>query len=327
MKSYSYNLPQSRIAQRPVYPYDSAKLLVLNEGEILESTFADIAKFLSEKDLLVFNNTAVMPARLFAKLETGGQAEVLLVREVSENIWECLAKPRKKLKIGKRIIFTNELSGEVVENKEELLIQFLGTYQDIITAGSMPIPPYIRGGVSDEKDKKDYQTFFAEKTGSIAAPTASLHFTPELFKKLEDEGVKKTYLTLHVGTHSFLPLFNNEEGQLREPGKENYEISEDVWKIILDHKKTGGRVIAVGTTVVRALESGYGNTETKLFIQPGYKFKVIDGMITNFHQPETSHLLLVEAFTGREKLKESYEYALNNNFRFLSYGDGMLILS
>ena len=194
----------------------------------------------------------------------------------------------------------------------------------------MPIPPYIRGGKSDEQDTLDYQTHFAKAAGngSIAAPTASLHFTPELVATIKSKGIQMINLTLHVGLASFLPLWNDSVENLTPPGKEEFVVEESTWQTISNHKSTGGRVIAVGTTVVRALESRVREMEgeTELFITPGFDFKMVDAMVTNFHQPATTHLLLVEAFIGKNLLRESYEYAIRNDFRFLSYGDGMLLV-
>lgn len=333
---YQYDLPADKIAQRPVYPYDQAKLLLVDKGasSLNESVFTDIADFLQSSDLLVFNDTAVKPARLFGRFaDSGGQVEVLLVNELADNSWQCLARPLKKFHAGRQIKFSEELSATIGEREDNLINLSFNSAEHLASVGTMPIPPYIRGGHSDEQDKLDYQTHFAKTAAgddggnSIAAPTASLHFTPELMSKIKDKGVQTINLTLHVGLASFLPLWNDSVEDLSPPGREEFKVAEDTWATISQHRSSGGRVIAVGTTVVRALESQARNLqgETDLFITPGFQFKIVDALVTNFHQPATTHLLLVEAFIGKDLLASSYDYALNNNFRFLSYGDGMLL--
>ncbi len=334
MDFFNYQLPAERIAQRPVYPYDQAKLLIVDRefDQMRVDSFSNIANYLRANDLLIFNNTAVRPSRLFGKLSTGGHLELLLVRSSKESTWWCLARPLKKLLQGKILYFEEGLEGIVLEqNTQQVLIEFNLTDDRIKEIALMPIPPYIRRGHGDKQDLIDYQTSFAEIEGSIAAPTASLHFTPELLTKLKAKEISLEYLTLHVGTASFLPLQFNDQDSITPPGSEDFWVNEDLIKKILQTKANRGRVIAVGTTAVRALESSnltinnyHGSTE--LFIQPGYKFKVIDAMVTNFHQPSTTHLMLVQAFLGYNLINESYKFALENEFRFLSYGDGMLCL-
>lgn len=334
---FTYNLPAEKIAQRPVYPYDSAKLLLADtkNQNIKEDSFLNFADYLNSGDLLIFNNSAVIPARIFAELETGAAVEILLLRRISSGQWLCLGKPMKKLIAGKKIKINKDLSAEVVERQGdyEALLKFSTNAgpageQEIFAAGCMPIPPYIRQGQGDQKDIEDYQTFFALNQGSVAAPTASLHFTENLFKKISAKNVQIDFLTLHVGKASFTQVFSEAEpDKLVLPGSEEFTVSAELLASIKKTKANGGRVIAVGTTAVRALESSAEKLagETSLFITPGYKFKVIDAMITNFHQPGTTHLLLVEAFMGGELLQQTYSYALQNDFRFLSYGDGMMI--
>lgn len=343
-KAFSYDLPESVIAQRPVQPYDAAKLLVVcTEGGVLEeSTFTELGRFFSPADLLVFNDTKVIPARFLGRNEkSGGSVELLLLSEVAPLTWECIGKPLKRFKQGARYRFSPKLYA-VVEQKvssERVWMRFAcDEGEDVQTLmrqiGTMPIPPYIRAGQGDERDRTDYQTMFARVDGSIAAPTASLHFTPRLLESLAARGVATEFVTLHVGAASFLPLFHEDQVEARKPGVELYCYSSRVLKRIEETRSGGGRVVAVGTTVVRALESMIGASSvadgtllpTELFITPGYTFRAIDWMITNFHQPATTHLLLVEAFMGKELLGRSYEYALTHQFRFLSYGDGMLIV-
>lgn len=326
---FTYDLPKDRIAQRPIYPYHDAKLLVVDReaNSISEDTFYNIDKHLEPSDLLVFNNSKVRPARLFGRLaDTGGEIELLTLEEQFPGVWQCLGRPLKKLKAGTQIEFEEGLSGTVQERvgAQKVIVQFSSSSLD--ETGVMPIPPYIRQGRGDEQDVNDYQTYFAEVEGSVAAPTASLHFTPELVAKLDQFGCQREFVTLHVGPPSFLPLGD------AQPGEERYFCSADLIAKLVDAKKEGRRVIGVGTTVARvletvALEEGVANREgeTDLFIEPGHEFKFLDGLITNFHQPGTTHLLLVEAFAGKTMVSALYDYAINNDFRFLSYGDGVLL--
>ncbi len=341
---FNYELPQEKIAQRPVYPYDSAKLLLCDKKNttVTQSIFSNIVDFLSPKDLLVFNNTKVIPARFLGNIETGANVEVLLIKKIGNDSWEAIGKPFKKFKIGTIITVNKKLKLKIERflNDTAFVVKFLEADEEIIFEnGIMPIPPYIRKGISDEKDRVDYQTNFAKIAGSIAAPTASLHFTKELLKKIEEKGIEKEFITLHVGTPSFLPLWKSEDKEEDDmnisalPGEEFYIYSNKVIQKILNTKKNGGRVIGVGTTVVRALESMALNKEkndgeffsTSLFISPGFDFRFIDAIVTNFHQPATSHILLVQAFMEKRLIEKSYNFALKNDFRFLSYGDGMLI--
>jgi S-adenosylmethionine:tRNA ribosyltransferase-isomerase len=347
---YSYELPDERIAQRPVYPPDSAKMLVVFRelNQLHNSTFASIADYLKRGDILVFNDTRVIPARLFGRLDDPDQGlpiEIVLVEETSLGEWSALGFPMRKIRAAKEIFFSPELSATVLPTaatEDRVRLKFKGEsfgveVQSAITAliykhGTMPIPPYIRGGRGDDMDLHDYQSILAKHEGSIAAPTASLHFTAELLediRKVTGEAIEK--VTLHVGTASFQPIYVN--GVLRRPAEERFCVSPDTLKRLTEQKAKGGRVIAVGTTVVRALESAVRSdkvskdlAQTGLFIEPGFEFKIVDGLITNFHQPRTTHLLLVEALIGGALIDASYRSALSNNYRFLSYGDGMLIL-
>ena len=338
MNPYSYDLPPERIAQRPVHPPDAAKLLIIDRagGQLSSGSFHELPRWLGAGDLLVFNDTRVLPARFTGTFEdNGGEAELLLVRRLEHGRWLCIGRPLRRFRPG-RAIRLDRLLANVVRRagEKEVEIRFeTGPGEDPETvmkqAGSMPIPPYIRGGRGDEHDRIDYQTMFAREDGSIAAPTASLHFTPILMEQMATAGCNVGFLTLHVGTSSFLPLQLNERNEFSPPGEEIFLVPPELLSRMKRIREAGGRVIGVGTTVVRALESavrGIEEKSTSLFITPGFEFMAVDGVITNFHQPGTTHLLLVEALLGRQLLAGAYEYALQNGYRFLSYGDGMLIL-
>ena len=311
------------------------------DQSVLDSGFTEITRFLKAQDLLVFNNTRVIAARLFGKTESGGEVEVLRITQAGPSSWWCMARPLKKFKAGAKLLFDFGLRADVVERRGEMevLLNFKCDGPDINSAleknGLMPIPPYIRGGHGDETDRADYQSIFAEFSGSVAAPTASLHFTPDLVARIKAQGTKIAQVTLHVGPASFLPLWRpGQDSEVRPPSAEMCIYSAALLDQIKLTKERGGRVIAVGTTVVRALESMSRSSdlkdhqlfETALFIYPGYKFQVVDSMVTNFHQPQSTHLLLVESFMGRDLLGRSYTHALEHEYRFLSYGDGMIIL-
>lgn len=341
LNPFIYELPKERIAQRPCHPADHAKMMVVDraQGEILDRHFYDLPQFLSSKDRLVFNDTRVIPARLFGVLESTGQAsvELLLIEKVSDSRWICIGRPLKKIRARGRVNFSPSLWCEVIPGSDaadRVAVEFFTTENTHISLaiaahGCMPIPPYIRGGKGDELDEVDYQTIFATHPGSVAAPTASLHFNDELMGRIEREsGCEVSRITLHVGTASFLPVLDD-QGNLRRPASENFSVNDTVRGEISRTKDSGGRIIPVGTTVVRALESGVQTPHaaaTELFITPGYPFRVIDSLITNFHQPGTTHLLLVESLLGHELLKKVYNHALQNDYRFLSYGDGMFIV-
>lgn len=338
---FVYDLPKDRIAQRPCHPPDHAKMLVVDRasGEIQDKRFSDLPDLLSNRDRLVFNDTRVIPARLFGALELGGQGtvEVLLVEKITDSRWVCLGRPLRKIRSKGKVIFSPTLSCEVVPDSpaiDRITVEFFtseATHISMAIAahGCMPIPPYIRGGKGDELDEIDYQTIFATHPGSVAAPTASLHFNDELMKRIEVErGCDISRVTLHVGTASFLPILDD-DGNLTPPASERFHVGENVQKEVVATKDGGGRVIAVGTTVVRALESmaqAPHAASTELFITPGFTFRAVDSLITNFHQPGTTHLLLVESLLGKELVRRVYQHALNHDYRFLSYGDGMFIV-
>lgn len=337
---FVYNLPEDRIAQRPIVPYHDARLLVINRstGALTDSTFLELPSFLSTNDLLVFNNTKVIQARLLGEFETGGKVELLLLRKQKDpNIWSALGRPMKKFTLNRQIRFAKDLKAFIKErlSDQEVIVQFEGA--DPLSSGIMPIPPYIRSGLSDQEDIKDYQTPFAEIDGSVAAPTASLHFTKELMERLVKRNILSTYLTLHLGPASFLPIFDSKNpptlSDLKSPATESLIYSDNTKKLCKEIRANVHKVVAVGTSMVRALETLERTkaeegeaVETDLYIKPGHEFLSLDSVITNFHQPGTTHLLLVEALLGKELLEESYNHALNNGYRFLSYGDGMLIL-
>ncbi len=335
---YSYELPRESIAQRPVHPPESARMLVVSRatGEIFHSVFADIGQFLKREDRLVFNETKVIPARLFGQA-AGSDVEILLVEQLSASRWLCLGRPLKRVKAAGLIVFGESLKAEVVpsEHVDRVTLEFSATDPGRALAevmqerGTMPIPPYIRSGHGDEQDRTDYQSIFANKEGSIAAPTASLHFSEALMAKLrQSPGCEVSRVTLHVGTASFQPIVV--DGVLRPPSEERFEVSPAVMAELREVRQNGGRVVSVGTTTTRALETAargeISGDRTGLFIQPGFKFEVVDALVTNFHQPGTTHLLLVEALLGRDLLQRCYTQALAGGYRFLSYGDGMLIV-
>jgi S-adenosylmethionine:tRNA ribosyltransferase-isomerase len=306
-------------------------------GRISEARFSSLGQYLKPRDLLVLNDTRVIPARLFGKFEDSDcGVEILLLKKISPCRWICLGKPLRRFKPGKKIIFSAKLWAGVVGRcgSQEAELQFnleaAEFKQALGEVAVMPIPPYIRAGHGDEKDRSDYQTIFAKNDGSVAAPTASLHFTADLLQAIREQGVETCFLTLHVGSASFLPIFQDERSMLRPPGAEVFQASAALQEVLKSTRRQDGRVVAVGTTVVRALESFQAASEhfqeTSLFIMPGYKFRYVDALVTNFHQPGTTHLLLVEALIGRDLLAKAYDFALHNSFRFLSYGDAMLIV-
>ncbi|MBW2039620.1 MAG: tRNA preQ1(34) S-adenosylmethionine ribosyltransferase-isomerase QueA [Deltaproteobacteria bacterium] len=337
-----YNLPKGLIAQYPVEPRDKARLLVLNrgEGEMIHTTFSHVGDFLRKGDVLVVNDSKVIPARLFGHKETQGKVEVLLLRKmpVDGETWECLVKRGKRLKEGAKIYFSPDLKGEVVGNgsggKKRISFEVQGNFWEVIQRiGHIPLPPYIREGEEEEIDKEGYQTIFARHEGAVAAPTAGLHFTTELVEDMEGKGVQVVSLTLHVGLGSFQPIRAEEvEGHFLEP--EFYHIPLSSAEAVNTARKGGGRIFAAGTTVVRALESAADKGGalhpqrgmTDLYICPEYRFKAVDALITNFHLPRSTLLLLVFAFGGRDLIMRAYQEAIRERYRFYSYGDGMLIM-
>ena len=338
VKDFYYDLPQELIAQDPLEDRSSSRLMVLGKtsGEITHRRFSDITEYLKPGDCLVINNTKVIPARLYGVKEgTEAKIEILLLKRKENDIWETLVKPGKKAKIGTKIIFGEGLLiGEVVDIVEEgnRLIQFSyeGIFEEILDQlGQMPLPPYITHQL---KEKNRYQTVYAKYDGSAAAPTAGLHFTPELLEQIRQMGVSIAEVTLHVGLGTFRPV--KETDVLKHHmHSEFFQITKEAADLINQTKENGGRIISVGTTSTRTLESAadeHGHlTEksgwTDIFIYPGYQFKVIDGLITNFHLPESTLVMLVSALAGREHVLAAYEEAVREKYRFFSFGDAMFI--
>lgn len=346
LSSYSYELPIERIAQNPVTPRDSSKLLVVDrDGQTKHQTFRDLSQFLKPGDLLVLNNTKVMPARLYGHKTTGTPVEVLLLEEKQPNYWLALVKPGKRLKLGSKILFshyptenleTSPFMATVVERDEatggrwlQLTIPPGQTFDDLLQEfGHVPLPPYI---TDSQALPEQYQTIYAQKLGSSAAPTAGLHFTEELLTNLKEKNIDTTFITLHVGVGTFRPL-EVEDVTTHKMHGEWLEVSPEVVAKIQQTQLAGGRVIAVGTTAVRALEAAAATGKlqpfmgkTELYIYPGYEWRVVQGMVTNFHLPRSSLLLLVAALIGRSHLMKLYQEAIANNYRFYSFGDAMLI--
>lgn len=335
---FYYDLPKELIAQDPLEDRSSSRLLHLSmkDGSVEHRHFTDILDYLKKGDCLVINDTKVIPARLYGhKEETGALIEILLLKRRENDIWECLVKPGKKARPGARIVFGNGiLTGEITDIVEEgnRLIQFHyeGIFEEILDQlGEMPLPPYITHKL---QDKNRYQTVYAKHDGSAAAPTAGLHFTEELLEKVKEKGVNIAHVTLHVGLGTFRPVKVDDVEQ-HHMHSEFYMVEEDQAKLINDTKKQGGRVISVGTTSCRTLESATdengilraGSGWTEIFIYPGYRFKMIDGLITNFHLPESTLMMLVSALAGKERIMAAYEEAVQERYRFFSFGDAMFI--
>lgn len=335
---FDYYLPQELIAQTPANPRDSSRLLVYDRKteKIEHKHFFDIVDYLKEGDLLVRNNTKVLPARMFAYTEHGGKVEVLLLKRFNLNEWEVLVKPGKKAKPNAKLTISDELSLEVLSTIEESgsrRVKFIydGVFEDVISrVGEMPLPPYITEKLLDQSR---YQTVYAKVDGSAAAPTAGLHFTDELLAKLKDKGVEVVDVLLHVGLGTFRPV-KTDDILSHHMHSEYYEISKESAEKINLAKKEGRRVIAVGTTSVRTLESASDNDgfvkptkdNTEIFIYPGYKYKCVDALITNFHLPKSTLIMLVSALSTREKILDLYNTAVSENYRFFSFGDACMIL-
>lgn len=329
--TYYYDLPQELIAQTPVEPRDSSRLLAYDKQNDIIShwVFHDIIDFLKSGDVLVINNTKVLPARLFGYKDTGAKIEILLQKRVSLNKWSVLARPTKRLKEGTILVFSEKLKGKIVKIGEygacEIEFVFDGVFEHRLSeVGTMPLPPYIKEKL---KNQERYQTVYAKETGSSAAPTAGLHFTQELLEKIRQKGVEIVEVLLHVGLGTFRPV--SEDNILNHKmHSEFFEMSEKNAEILNKAKNEGRRVIAVGTTSVRVLESSFQNgkiqpqkRETEIFIYPSYKFNVVDAMITNFHLPESTLIMLVSAFIGYENAMKVYKEAVKEKYRFFSFGD------
>ena len=338
IKEFYYDLPEELIAQDPLADRSSSRLLTLdkNSGAFSHHVFRDIVDYLNPGDCLVLNNTKVIPARLMGEKEgTGAGIEVLLLKRKENDVWETLVKPGKKARPGARISFGNGLLvGEVIDVVEEgnrlIKFEYEGIFEEILDQlGQMPLPPYITHRL---EDKNRYQTVYAKHDGSAAAPTAGLHFTPELLEIIKAKGIKVAEVTLHVGLGTFRPV-KVENILEHHMHSEFYMVEEDQAAIINKTKKNGGRVICVGTTSCRTLESATGEDGilragsgwTEIFIYPGYKFKILDALITNFHLPESTLLMLVSALAGRDNVMAAYEEAVKERYRFFSFGDAMFI--
>ena len=336
---FYYDLPQELIAQDPLEDRSSSRLmhLSLKDGSIEHRHFTDVLDYMEEGDCLVINDTKVIPARLYGhKEETGALIEILLLKRRENDIWECLVKPGKKARPGAKITFGNGiLKGKIIDVVDEgnRLIQFHyeGIFEEILDQlGEMPLPPYITHKL---KDKNRYQTVYAKNEGSAAAPTAGLHFTKELLEKVKEKGVNIAHVTLHVGLGTFRPV-KVDDVESHHMHSEFYIVEEDQAKLINDTKKAGKRVIAVGTTSCRTLESATGEDGilkagsgwTEIFIYPGYHFKMINALITNFHLPESTLVMLVSALAGKENIMHAYEVAVQEKYRFFSFGDAMIII-
>ena len=339
VKDYDYDLPEELIAQDPLEDRSSSRLMVLDRqtGDVEHRHFTDILEYLHPGDCLVINNTKVIPARLFGvKEDTQAKIEVLLLKRKENDIWETLVKPGKKAKPGTKLVFGDGLlTAEVVDVVEEgnRLIQFHydGIFEEILDQlGQMPLPPYITHQL---KDKNRYQTVYAKNDGSAAAPTAGLHFTKELLEQVKAKGVNIAHVTLHVGLGTFRPVKVDDVEQ-HHMHSEFYQVDEEAAEKINRAKDSGHRVICVGTTSCRTIESVADETGhlkptsgwTEIFIYPGYKFKILDGLITNFHLPESTLIMLVSALAGREHVLAAYEEAVQERYRFFSFGDAMLIV-
>ncbi|MBR4060837.1 MAG: tRNA preQ1(34) S-adenosylmethionine ribosyltransferase-isomerase QueA, partial [Lachnospiraceae bacterium] len=333
---FYFDLPEELIAQDPLEDRTSSRLLVLDKetGKTEHHVFRDILDMVGPGDCMVLNNTKVIPARLYgSKEDTGAGIEILLLKRLEKDIWECLVKPGKKCKPGARIVFGDgRLKAEIKETKEDgnrlIAFEYEGIWEEVLDAlGEMPLPPYITHKL---QDKNRYQTVYAKYEGSAAAPTAGLHFTRDLLEQIEEKGVKIAYVTLHVGLGTFRPV-KVDDVTNHHMHSEYYEVTEETARIVNETKAKGGRIICVGTTSCRTVESastedgvlhaGCGNTE--IFIYPGYKFKILDALITNFHLPESTLVMLVSALAGKDQVLNAYEEAIKERYRFFSFGDAM----
>ena len=336
---FFYELPEELIAQTPIEPRNSSKLMILNKktGEIQHRIFSDLTSCLNENDCLVLNDTRVIPARIYGvKEDTGAVVEFLLVAQKENDVWECLCKPGKRAKIGTKFSFGDgKLIGEVVDINEEDGNRFVkfscdgNIFAFFDEIGSMPLPPYIKEKL---QDKERYQTVYSRELGSAAAPTAGLHFTPDMLEEITAKGVKIAYVTLHVGLGTFRPV-KVDDVTKHHMHTEHYIMPQETADIINETKKNGGRVISVGTTSCRTLESVAAKNgcicrdegDTSIFIYPGFDFKCIDALITNFHLPESTLIMLVSAFAGFDNVMNAYNTAVKEKYRFFSFGDSMFI--
>ncbi|WP_315443386.1 tRNA preQ1(34) S-adenosylmethionine ribosyltransferase-isomerase QueA [uncultured Selenomonas sp.] len=336
---FDYELPEERIAQLPVEPRDSSRLMVLHPRDhtIEHHHFHQLGEFLEKGDVLIFNDTRVIPARLIgARENTGGKVEIFLLRQMDKNQWEALVKPGKKVRVGSIIRFSEELSCEIIDHTDfgGRIVRFIydGVFEEILDRlGSMPLPPYIHEKLEDQER---YQTIYSRVKGSAAAPTAGLHFTEGLMERLRSKGIQFGFITLHVGLGTFRPV-HVETIEDHVMHREFYSVPAETAKLIQRARKDGRRIVAVGTTTIRTLEASAmrtGNVEagsgwTDIFIYPGYQFNVVDAVITNFHLPKSTLIMLISAFAGREFTLAAYRTAVEEQYRFFSFGDAMLIRS
>lgn len=339
LKEFYYFLPEELIAQEPIVNRQESRLLVLEKGcgQITHKSFEDAVNYLEEGDCLVLNDTKVIPARLYGtKVGSGGKIEFVLLKKLGQDMWEVLVRPGRRTKKGVKVSFgNNELIAEVVDEVEGgarvVKFEYEGVFESILDKiGLMPLPPYIK---KELKDKNRYQTVYAKKDGSAAAPTAGLHFTEAFLDRLKEKGIEIAYVTLHVGLGTFRPV-KVDKIEEHKMHSEYFEISEEACSIVNNTKERNKRVVAVGTTACRVLETAADsngkvsptNGWTEIFIFPGYKFKMIDGLITNFHLPESTLLMLISAFAGKENILRAYDEAIKEKYRFFSFGDAMLII-
>ncbi len=337
LSSFDYNLPPELIAKSPAEKRDSSRLMVLHrdDGRIEHRKFSDIVEYLNPSDILVVNNTKVIPARLIGhKKQTGGEVEILLLRHESENLWNCLVRPGRRLMPGAKVEFKSGLmEAEIMEHRPggQRLVRFTHQgdfYQTLEKVGQVPLPPYIDRKPM-EADKNRYQTIYAKEEGAVAAPTAGLHFTPELMDKVKAKGVEVLEILLHVGWGTFKGV---EADDIREHrmDAEYYRINREVADKLKNGKMGNRRIIAIGTTTSRALESfgqsGKMSDWTEIFIYPPYQFKIVDSLVTNFHLPKSTLIMLVSALAGRENVMKAYQQAIENRYRFYSYGDAMMVV-
>ena len=342
LSDFDYTLPEELIAQVPAQKRDMSKMMVLNRQlqNIEHNHFCDITKYLTENDFLVLNNTKVIPARLYAKKDTGALIEIFLVREVEKDVWISLIKPSKRVKSGMVLVVSEDLSVEVLnkdDDKWKVRLLYQGNIFEVLDkVGNIPLPPYIERKMTNEEYKAldfyRYQTVYAQKEGAVAAPTAGLHFTKEILDKLEKQGTKHCFITLNVGLGTFKPV-KCENILEHKMDSESFEISEESARLINEAKAQGKNIVAVGTTSVRTLETvmnKYGKIipvedSSELFIYPGYEFKIVDKLITNFHLPKSTLLMLISAFATKDYIFNAYNEAIKSSYRFYSYGDCMFI--
>lgn len=335
---FSYFLPEDLIAQCPLRERTSSRLMCLDKksGIVEHTIFDKLPELLKRGDCLVLNDSRVIPARLFGKRTTGGAVELVLLRDIGENVWECLCRPGRKTRQGTRIVFGDgELEGEIIDIVQDgnrlVKFSFAGVFLEVLDRlGNMPLPPYITEKL---EDSERYQTVYSKTPGSAAAPTAGLHFTEGLLKEIDQNGVKVAFLTLHVGLGTFRPV-KEESVEKHIMHSEFFTLSKETTETINETRREGGRVIAVGTTSCRTLESQSGEDGllrpgsgwTDIFIYPGYRFKCVDGLVTNFHLPESTLIMLVSALAGRENVLAAYEEAIRERYRFFSFGDAMFVI-